>query len=78
MIKQHFVRAFERGARRNHIPNIELQRYICEVFHVMEDSTLVCSKSRDNRVGGAPVNPYRLVDADGRSLDSVVFLCLQR
>ena len=38
MIRWQLVRAFERGARRNHIPNIELQRYICEVFHVMEDS----------------------------------------
>ena len=38
MIRWQLVRAFERGARRNHIPNIELQRYICEVFHGMEDS----------------------------------------
>ena len=45
MIRWQLVRAFERGARRNHIPNIELQRYICEVFHVMEDSIYIRSPS---------------------------------
>jgi hypothetical protein len=40
MIKQHLVRAFERGAGRDHRPNIGLQRYICEVFHGMEDSNM--------------------------------------
>ena len=52
MIRCHFVRAFERGARRNHIPNIELQRYICEVFRGMEDSTIFLLESDcfyDNR-----------------------------
>ena len=43
MIKQHFVRAFERGAGRDHRPNIGLQRYICEVFHGMDDSRILVS-----------------------------------
>ena len=38
MIRQHFVRAFERGAGRDHRPNIELKRDVCEVTFDMEDS----------------------------------------
>ena len=33
MIKQHFVRAFERGARRDHTPNIGLKTDTCEVSY---------------------------------------------
>ena len=39
MIKHHFVRAFERGARRDHTPNIGLKTDTCEVTFDMEDST---------------------------------------
>jgi hypothetical protein len=39
MIKQHFVRAFERGARRGHRTNIGLKADTCEVIFDMEDST---------------------------------------
>jgi len=38
MIRQHLVRAFERGAWRDHTPNIGLQRCICEVTSEPEDS----------------------------------------
>ena len=39
MIKQDFVRAFERGARRNHIPNIGLKTDTRYLTFDMEDST---------------------------------------
>ena len=38
MIKQHFVRGFERGARRDRTPNIGLKRGVCQVTFEMEDS----------------------------------------
>jgi hypothetical protein len=38
MIKQHFVRGFERGARRDHTPNIGLKRGVCQVTFETEDS----------------------------------------
>ncbi len=41
MIRQHLVRAFERGAGRDHRPNIELERDVCEVTFAMEDSTFL-------------------------------------
>jgi len=34
------VRAFERGARRDHRPNIGLKLDSSYLFHVMQDSTL--------------------------------------
>jgi hypothetical protein len=39
MIKQHFVRGFERGARRDHTPKIGLKRGVCQVIFETEDST---------------------------------------
>jgi len=39
MIRQHFVRAFERGAWHDHRPNIGLKRGSSQVFHEREDST---------------------------------------
>jgi hypothetical protein len=39
MIRQHIVRAFERWAGRDHTPNIGLQRGVCQVTFVTEDST---------------------------------------
>ena len=38
MIKQHFVRAFERGARRGHRTNTGLKTDACEVIFDTEDS----------------------------------------
>ena len=38
MIRQHLVRAFERGAWRDHRPSIELERGSSQVFHEPEDS----------------------------------------
>ena len=38
MIKQHFVRGFERGARRDHTPKIGLKRGVCQVIFETEDS----------------------------------------
>jgi len=46
MIRQHFVRAFERGAGRDHRPNIELKRDVCEVTFDMEDSTILHVESK--------------------------------
>lgn len=47
MIKQHFVRAFERGARRGHRTNIGLKADTCEVIFDMEDSTFKLSTMND-------------------------------
>jgi hypothetical protein len=41
MIRHDFVKAFERGARRDHMPNIGLKTDACEVIFDMEDSTYV-------------------------------------
>ena len=38
MIKKHLMRAFERGAWRDHRPNIGLKRGSSQVFHSREDS----------------------------------------
>ena len=54
MIRQDFVRAFERGARRHHMPNIGLKTDTCEVIFDMEDRILAnlflslnaCTRSR--------------------------------
>ena len=35
------MRAFERGARRDHMPNIGLKTDTCEVIFDMEDSMIV-------------------------------------
>ena len=48
MIRQHSVRAFERGAGRDHRPNIELKRDVCEVTFDMEDSNLQFENRRVN------------------------------
>ena len=64
MIKQHFVRGFERGARRDHTPNIGLKRGVCQVIFEAEDSTIVllfftCSFSQGemNSFHPDPVDP---------------------
>ena len=41
MIKQDFVRAFERGARRDHRTNIGPKTDTCEVIFDTEDSTIL-------------------------------------
>jgi hypothetical protein len=38
MVNKHFVRGFERGARRDHTPNIGLKRGVCQVTFEAEDS----------------------------------------
>ena len=38
MIRWQLVRAFELGTGRDHRPNIELERDVCQVFHEPEDS----------------------------------------
>ena len=47
MIKQHFVRGFERGARRDHTPNIGLKRGVCQVTFETEDSMYFSLYSRE-------------------------------
>ncbi len=72
MIKQHFVRAFERGAAHDHTTNIGLKWGSSQVFHVMEDSkktTLqeenaafaieVNAKTRQNSRDGTPRRSHR-------------------
>jgi len=41
MIRQDFVRAFERGVIPYHMPNIELNTDSSQVFRAMEDSSNV-------------------------------------
>ena len=48
MIRQHFVRAFERGAWHDHRPNIWLKRGSSQVFHGREDSTILFTRTESD------------------------------